>query len=82
MNLVWERVEPWIEDAEGAVEGAYVDAISDGETDNDANFLQACRNGDKDRMKQILARVDVNVIEEGSGNTGKQINIIFRFEVT
>ena len=60
-----------MEDAEDTVQEAYEYAMAEDDAGAGTNFLQACRNGDKDRMKQILERkVDINTAEEESGNTG------------
>ena len=74
----WELVQGDGEDARDTVQEAYEDTVTEDDTDAKANFLQACSDGDKDRMKQIIARrVDVNTAEEGSGNTGGNLNIAF-----
>ena len=75
-SWIWDVLHPHIEEVEDAVQGAYVDSVIEDDPNREVNFLQACSNGDKHCMRQILVRVDVNFTEEGSGNTGDNSNAL------
>ena len=74
--MVMEFLRNYADLAEDTVQEAYVASITEDETDPETKFLEACRSGDKFRMKIILQKqvIDANTLEEGSGNTGTKCN--------